>query len=327
MIGSNGPTPESAGTPTADSVRTVVELLTQHEVVWALWRRNDSSLEIHSDLDLVAVAPLPTVLPAMRTDLENAGYRLLLQVRYDIAGAHAVWLLDPDGKVFHLDVLADPVGIGRLAIPTTMVLQSVKKTERIPCVGPEWDLCYRIVKAVIKSSPETLETLGRRNLPSGLDAALATVLGKRATQVERALTGQWRAERWESMLRGLRRSLFFVRIRRRGPFVLIASIAHRAWQRFRRPVGLWIHFRVDSQLALQSLTGLGVRLVTDWPTSWIRRWQRAVSLRVSVLRPTVVVTWGRDRVPPFWARARAMDSPDLSKVIEALEAHAWSGLR
>lgn len=297
----------------------MLTLLTSHGLSWAVWRSRDLGLEVASDLDVVASEPLAALLPRMRAPLTQLGYRLLQYTRYDLAGADAIWLLDPAGAVLHLDVLADPAGIGRLALPTAPVLESAVPSDAVPWVGARWEACYQVAKAIAKASPARLAAI--EGPPPGLEDALREVLPSRASLVCGGLADRWDQRRWATLMRALRGEQRSARLRHGGAARVLSASLARYWRRVRRPVGVWVHFRQAGEPRLDFLAAIEVRKHL-WPEAPGGRWAEAISARIGILRPRVVVTWGPHR-PPWWGGAAIIDHAAREEVLSLLEAHAW----
>jgi hypothetical protein len=294
-------------------------------LVWALWRKQDASFDIRSDLDVVSSMPAHLLLRSLRPVLLAAGFRVVLHSNYDIGGAEAVWFLTSTGTLIHLDFVADPKGIGRLAIPTERAMASIQALGDIPWVGPVWEMGYRVSKFVGKDKVQDLEGIGRSGVPRGLESVLDAIFGGKGEGAYRALVGNKTAIEWKALLRPLRWGRLVARVRRGGLMAMAGAVAARLWSRVRWPAGTWVH--LSGQLVAPRLGPLE-GLMTEPPSrlgTGPRAWWAIVRSRVSVLRPKLVVTYSANNHPGRWAPVRCIEN--LEAIVPILEAKAWQRIR
>jgi hypothetical protein len=271
-------------------------------VRWALFEAPPADFGAWGDCDIVADDPIVDWWPEVGVRLQAVGVYPLVWSHYDVGRGDALWLWDTgDGSVFHLDVLSDPHGVGRLALATAPLLVDADSQSGFPVVDRRWQHVYRLSKDLSKRRWDRLAETGM--VSTGLEAdCLESVFGSRvATEITNELIGA-SSDRWRTAAPALRRARLLLRARRRGWTQLGLDQLRRFWSRLSRPVGVWIHVyggsAGDATRGLTEEFGASLRTV---PVDW--RGRRApgtgLRLRLALLRPMVVITWAAEPIRGF----------------------------
>lgn len=218
----------AVGITSGELARQVIDAIVDEGLMFSILHRSADLQrgQVQSDVDLVIAEPAPTFVQKLGPRLKQLGLSPILEWTYDVGGTASVFLASENAEDgIQLDLLHDPLGVGRYGFRTNALLGEVQTVDGWPALGHGAEMVYLLRKRLVKRNEE------------------------RASEHREALSRQGRLEIEELLKRLLApaaaRSVlrYIARDRATGVRALLPSVGElrRILSRMIHPNGAWIH--------------------------------------------------------------------------------------